>query len=79
MVLNPDECSFMFLGVDNLLQTNMVSGDEILKNTTQEEVFGVKLGNKLNFAKHLLNITISINNKFNAFTRVQKYMTTDQK
>ena len=56
MVLNPDKCSFMLLGVDNLLQTNMVSGDEVLKNTTQEEVFGIKLGNKLNFAKHLLNI-----------------------
>ena len=67
----------MLLGVDNLLQTNMVSGDEVLKNTTQEEVFGIKLGNKLNFAKHLLNITV--NNKINAFTRVQKYMTIDQK
>ena len=57
MVLNPEKCSFMLLGVDDLLQTNMVCGDEILKNTKQEKVLGVTLDNKLNFATHLLNIT----------------------
>ena len=57
MVLNPEKCSFMLLGVDDLLQTNMVCGDEILKNTKQERVLGVTLDNKLNFATHLLNIT----------------------
>ena len=40
---------------------------------------GVTLDNKLNFATHLLNITKNANKKFNALTRVQKYMTTDQK
>ena len=46
----------MFLGVDDSLQTNLVCGDEILKNTRQEKVLGVTLDNKLNFATHLLNI-----------------------
>ena len=49
MVLNPDKCSFVLLGVDDELQTN------------------------------LSNITKDANIKFNALTRVQKYMTTDQK
>ena len=40
---------------------------------------GVTLDNKLNFATHLLNITKNANKKFNALTRVQNYMTTDQK
>ena len=40
---------------------------------------GVTLGNKLNFATKLLNITKNVNKKLNALTRVQKYMTTDQK
>ena len=40
---------------------------------------GVTLGNKLNFATNLLNITKNANKKLNALTRVQKYMTTDQK
>ena len=43
MVLNPDKCSFMLLGADDSLQTNLVCGDEILKNTKQEKVLGVTL------------------------------------
>ena len=69
----------MFLGVDDSLQTNLVCGDEILKNTRQEKVLGVTLDNKLNFPTHLLNITKNTNKKFNALTRVQKYTTNDQK
>ena len=38
MVLNPEKCSFMLLGVDESLQTNLVCGHEILKNTKQEKV-----------------------------------------
>ena len=38
MVLNPEKCSFMLLGVDESLQTKLVCGDEILKNTKQEKV-----------------------------------------
>ena len=68
----------MLLGVGALLQTNLVCGDEILKNTKQEKVLGVTL-DKFNFATHLLNITKNVNKKFNALTRVQKYMTTDKK
>ena len=40
---------------------------------------GVTLDNKLNIVTHLLNITKNANKKFNALTRIQKYMTTDQK
>ena len=47
MVLNPDKCSFMFLGVDDSLQTNLVCDDEIFKNTKQAKVIGVTLNNKL--------------------------------
>ena len=36
MVLIPDKCSFMFLGVANSLQTNLVCGDKILKNTKRK-------------------------------------------
>ena len=43
MVLNPDQCSFMLLGVDDELQTNMVCGNETLKNSKQEKVLGLLL------------------------------------
>ena len=77
MVLNPDKCSFMLLGVDDELQTNLVCGNETLKNN--KKGLGVTFDNKLNFETHLSNITKNANIKFNALTRVQKYMTTDKK
>ena len=79
MVPNPIKCSFMLLGVDNELQTNLVCRNETLKNSKQEKVLGVTIDNKLNFATHLSNITKNANIKINALTRVRKYMTADQK
>ena len=67
IVLNPEKCSFMLLGVDGSLQINLVCGDEILKNKKQE-VLGATLDNILNFAIHLLNITKNAIEKFNALT-----------
>ena len=64
MVLNPDKCSLMLLGVDDELQTNLVCGNETLKNNKQEKVLGVTTDNKLNFATHLSNITENANIKF---------------
>ena len=79
MVFNTDKCSFMSLCVDDELQTNLVCGNETLKNSKQEKVPGVNIDNKLNFATHLSNITKNANIALNALTRVEKYMTTDQK
>ena len=79
MVPNSNKCSFMLLGVDNELQTNLVCRNETLKNSKQEKVLGVTIDNKLNFATHLSNITKNANIKINALTRVRKYMTADQK
>ena len=79
MVLKPEKCSFMLLGVDDSFQTNLACGDEILKNTKQEKVLGVTLDKKIIFSTYLSNINKDANKKFYALTRVQKYMTTDQK
>ena len=79
MFLNPDKCSFMLLGVDDELQTNLVCRNESLKNSKQEKLLGVTIDNKFNFATHLSKITKNVNIKFNALTRVQKYTTTDKK
>ena len=79
MVLNPDKCSFMLSGVDDELQTKLVFGNETLKNSKQEKVLGVTTDNKLNFAEDLLNIAKNANIKFNALTKVQKHVTTDQR
>ena len=77
MNLNQDKCSFLSLSVDYLLKNNLVCDDEILTNTKQEKVLGVKLDNKFYFATHLLNISKNDNKNLNALTQFQKYMTTD--
>ena len=79
MVLNPEQFSFMLLGVDYSLQTNIICGDKILKSIKQEKVLGVTLDNTLNFATHLLSSTKKANKNFNVLTRVQKHIITDKK
>ena len=37
MVLNPDKCSFMLLGVDYELQTNLVCGMKLLKTVNHKK------------------------------------------
>ena len=71
MVCNPEKRSFVLLRIDDPLQTNLVLVIKFLKKTIQEKLLGATLDNKLNFATHLLNITLNAN-KFNALTRVQK-------
>ena len=49
-----------------------------LLKTVNKKVLGVII-DKLNFAMHLSDITKNANIEFNVLTRVQKYMTADQK
>ena len=37
MVFNPDKFSFMLLGVDDEIQTNLVCGNKTLKNIKQKK------------------------------------------
>ena len=50
-----------------------------LKTVNKKRYYESSIDNKLNFATHLSNITKNATIKFNALTRVQKYMTTYQK
>ena len=68
----------MLLRVDDELQTNLLCGNETLKNSTQEKVLGVTIDSQLNFATHLSNIIKNAKSKFNALTRVQIYTTTEK-
>ena len=72
MVFDPDKYSFILLGVDDELQTNLAWGNETLKNSKQEKELWLTIDNKLSFATHLSNITKNANIKSNALTRVKK-------
>ena len=69
MVLNPDECSFTVLGVEDEPQIDC--GNETLENSEQEKVWCY-----YRQQTQLFNITKNANSRFNALTTVQKYMTT---
>ena len=43
MVLNPDKCSFMVFGVNDELQTDLVSNNVIIKNSEEEKVLGITI------------------------------------
>ena len=77
MVLNSDQCFIMSLGIDDELQSDLVCGSEMLKNSKQEKVLGVTIDKRLNFATHILNITKNANIKSN--TLIQKSLNTKQK
>ena len=79
MVLNPEKGSFMLLDVDIHCKPTWYVVMKFLNTRKQEKVLGVTLDNTLNFATNLLNITKNATKKLNTLTRVQKYMTTDQK
>ena len=79
MVLNPDKCSFMLFGVKDELQTDLVSNNVTIKNSKEEKVLGITFDNKLDPSTNFTSITKKTNIKLNLFTRIQKYMTPDQK
>ena len=66
----------MLLFVHDKLQTDLMCGNETLKNIKQKIVLSIAIENKLQFPKYLVNISKKTKSKFNALTRVQKYMTT---
>ena len=43
MVLNPDKCSSMVFGVNDELQTDLVSNNVIIKNSEEEKVLGITI------------------------------------
>ena len=48
-------------------------------NSTEEKALGITSDNKLDFSTHLTSITKTANIKLNSLTKVQKYMTPEQK
>ena len=57
MLLSPDKCSFKLFGVNNDLQTDLVSNNVTIKNSKEEKVLGITIDSKLDFPIHLTSIT----------------------
>ena len=50
MAFDPDNCSFMLLGVDDTLQTNMACENETLKSSKQGKVLRGTIDKKHTFS-----------------------------
>ena len=79
MVLNPDKCHFMLLGVKENEQFDLLCNGTLLKNSSQEKILGVTIDNKLSFDEHIRNICKTANLKLNALLRISRYLTQEQK
>ena len=79
MVLNFNVCTFMLFGKKDALQTDLVFNNVTIKNSKEEKVLLIIIDSKLDFSKYLISITRKASIKLNAFTRVQKYMTSEEK
>ena len=77
--INPDQCSFMILGVKNELQTDFASNNFTIKNSKEENVLEITFDNNLNISTHLTSSTKQANIKLNALNRVQKCMAPEHK
>ena len=66
-------------GVKDEFQIDLLSNNVTTKKSKDEKVLGITFDNKLDFSMHLTRITKKANTKLNALTRVQKYMTPEQK
>ena len=60
MVLNPDKCHFMALGFQD---QNFHYKNVVIRNSTEENVPGITIDNKLNVISHIINICTVANQK----------------
>ena len=63
MMLNPGKCRFMLFGVKENEQFDLICNDITLKRSSDENIFGVTIDNKLSFDEHIINICKTANKK----------------
>ena len=79
IVLNSEECFFIPFGAEDELQRDLKFSNNKIKNRKEEKALKITVNSKLDFSTHPTSITKKANIKLNRFTRVQKYMTPEQK
>ena len=56
IALNPGKCHFMLFGIKENEQYDLICNDITLKHSSNENVLGVTIDNKLSFDEHIINI-----------------------
>ena len=78
MVLNPNKCSFIFLGIKETENISLSYKGYIIKPKNEEKILGITIDNKLNFDHHVSNICKNGNRKLSALSRISYYTTQKQ-
>ena len=79
MVLNPGKYHFMLFGIKENEQFDLICSDITLKHSSQENILGVTIDNKLSFDEHIIISAKQLTKKLNALSRMNHYMKQNQK
>ena len=78
MVLNPGKCYYIVIGDDDPTHKIILNNNEIA-SSSEEKVLGILLDSKLNCDSHITSLCKKAGQKLSALSRVNHYLTQDQK
>ena len=78
MVLNPGKCPYIVIGDDDPSHKIILNNNEIASSNA-EKLLGILLDSKLNFVSHITSLCKKSEQKLSALTRMNHYLTPDQK
>ena len=58
MIINPDKCSYMYLGKNNKNDDNFIFIEFNLKNSNKETIFGIKIDLTLTIKSTVLKLYV---------------------
>ena len=77
MVLNPDKCHFTILCFQDQ-SFDFHYENVVIRNSAEEKILGITIGNKLNFKAHIINFCTVAYQKLSALCKVSNYIDSDK-
>ena len=78
MKLNEEKCKLLILSKKSNNNTEIILGNETIKNSKSEKLLGITIDEKLTFNKHIGNLCKKASQKLHALARISKYMDKDK-
>ena len=79
MILNPGKCHFMSIGKDTRDEDVFYYDNLALRNSNEEEIFGVTIDRKLTFHQHIKKMCHKAGQKLSALLRISVYLDTNKR
>ena len=78
MILNPEKCSFLCLGIKDISSININLQGHLLTASKEEKILGIYIDHKLNFDLHIKMLCKKASQKLNALSRISPYINEKQ-